>query len=109
MVKILVVCAMGISTSIFVEKVKKSFLKNQIDIKISAAPEIEVEDYINQTDYIFIAPQVAYAEEEVKELCKKYKKQMFLIPFDVYGSTDEKKIYDFIIKSLQIKNGGKNE
>lgn len=94
--KIIILCAMGMSTSLFVNKIYKALEKKNNTLEIHAYSENEIFDHIEDTDLVLLAPQIAYMEDEIKKECEKHNKPCISIPMNVYASFDESIICNFI-------------
>lgn len=68
--KILFVCAGGLSTSIVMKKINKYAEENGEDITVEAVGISEVEDVWDKYDCILTAPQVRNRLNEIKEMVK---------------------------------------
>lgn len=68
--KILLVCAGGMSTSILMKKMKEYWAEKQIDLTIDAVGLAEYEEQSKQFDIILVGPQVSYKTKEIKETTK---------------------------------------
>ncbi|WP_296971987.1 PTS sugar transporter subunit IIB [Tepidanaerobacter sp. EBM-38] len=96
--RILLVCAGGMSTSLIVEKMKKEIEKRNIkDIKVDANAIEELEQIIDNYDVIMVGPQIRYKEPYIKSLCEQKNKKYIIIPPAVYGSVNGAKILDLAI------------
>jgi PTS system cellobiose-specific IIB component len=83
--KILLVCAAGMSTSLVVEKMKKSLKSEEQDWVIKAEPVEKLPEIINEWDVILLGPQISYKKAELMTLADKYGKPLDVIkPMD-YG------------------------
>ena len=67
MIKILLCCASGMSTSLLVEKMKRAATKQNVEAEIWAvnAENTDLKDV--EADIIFLGPQVRYAKEEIQK------------------------------------------
>lgn len=67
MIKILLCCASGMSTSLLVEKMKRVATKQNVEAEIWAvnAENTDLKDV--EADIIFLGPQVCYAKEEIQK------------------------------------------
>lgn len=78
MMKILLVCAGGMSTSILMQKMAKYWQEQEIKLVIKAVGLGEYTEVIEDYDIVMIGPQVSYRLDEVKEKTAK--------PCDTIGS-----------------------
>lgn len=65
--KILLVCAGGMSTSILLQKMEKYWAEKEIDLSIKAVGLAEYEDIYQNYEIILVGPQVSYRLKEIKE------------------------------------------
>lgn len=63
--KILLVCAAGLSTSILMKKIEQYAAQNGIDLTIDAIGMGEYQTVCADYDVLLLGPQVSYQEEEV--------------------------------------------
>lgn len=66
MVRIMLCCASGMSTSLLVEKMKKSAKEKGIEVDIWAVGANEVRENADKTDIILLGPQVKYAQKKIE-------------------------------------------
>ncbi|AEE91993.1 Cellobiose-specific phosphotransferase enzyme IIB component [Tepidanaerobacter acetatoxydans Re1] len=99
--KILLVCAGGMSTSLIVEKMKREIEKRKIeDIKVDANTIEELEQVIDDYDIVMVGPQIRYKEPYIKSLCAQRGKKYTIIPPAIYGAVDSAKILDLAINLI---------
>ncbi len=67
MLRVMLVCSAGMSTSLLVTKMKDAAAKEGIDIEIFAVPEVEVKQSIDQADVVLLAPQVRFLFNKMKQ------------------------------------------
>ncbi len=65
--KILLVCAGGMSTSILMKKMEKYWKENGEDLEIKAVGLSEYQDVCQNFDIVMMGPQVSYRLKDVKE------------------------------------------
>ena len=65
--KIMLVCAGGMSTGILVNKIKKYAADNDLNITVNAYGIGTFTENMNQYDLLLLAPQVSYKEADVRE------------------------------------------
>lgn len=76
--KILLVCAAGMSTSLVVEKMKKALNPEDGDSIIVAVPVDEFENVVADYDVVLLGPQIRFKKPEFVNIVKQYN-----IPLDV--------------------------
>ena len=65
--RVLVVCAMGVSTSILMKKMEAYWAEKGEDNQIAAVGVTEVEDACADYDVILVGPQMSYRKDEVAQ------------------------------------------
>lgn len=65
--KILLVCAGGMSTSILMKKMETYWKENEEDLEIKAVGLSEYQDVYQNFDIVLVGPQVSYRLKEIKE------------------------------------------
>jgi len=92
---VLLVCAVGMSSSSLAEKVRSRLKEREIqDIRIGACGSNQIKDYAIQADLILIAPQISYLK---KSLTKDGLNQVVVMDTKAYGLQDA----DWIIELIQ--------
>lgn len=64
--KILLICANGLSTSILMSKMEKWGKSNNVDLEVKAVPMSDYGNIYQDYDCILIGPQVAYRLDEIR-------------------------------------------
>lgn len=67
MLRVMLVCSAGMSTSLLVSKMKAAAEKEGFDVEIFAVPEVEVKQNIDQVDVVLLAPQVRFLFNKMKQ------------------------------------------
>lgn len=84
--KITLFCAMGMSTSLMVEKMKKTAQLENYECDINAYPISDVERLIIGSDIVYLGPQVRYNMAKLKERYPDIKIKD--IDMRIYGKMD---------------------
>ena len=66
MIKIMLCCASGMSTSLLVEKMKKAAQEQGVETEIWAVGANEVKANAGKADIILLGPQVRYAQKTIE-------------------------------------------
>lgn len=66
MLKILLACNAGMSTSLLVNKMKKVAEELKLDADISAVPEADAERHFESIHVLLLGPQIKYMEEKMR-------------------------------------------
>lgn len=80
--KILLVCAAGMSTSLLVSNMKKFAEAEDV---IEAYPFHKLDSLVNDYDVILVGPQIRYKMNDIEKLCKENGKAVGLIEMTTYG------------------------
>lgn len=98
--KILLVCAGGMSTGMLMKKMEKYVKENQMDMEIQAVGLSEYQDVYKNFDIVLLGPQVSYRKSEVETVtglpCNS-------IPSFEYAVADCPKIFDLAKKTFESK------
>lgn len=92
MKKILLICDMGMSTSLVVKRMKEAAADQGIDATIEAKGSQEFEGAAAEFDCFLLAPQISYKLNDFKGIAQEHNKPVALINMMDYGMTDGKKI-----------------
>lgn len=102
--KILLVCAVGMSTSLIVEKMKKSLGPDEQDWVIEAKPVERFKDEFKKYDVVLLGPQIRFKKEEFQKMANRYNIPVDTInPVD-YGLANGEKILNFAKELYASKN-----
>ena len=97
MVRILLACAAGMSTSLLVTRMQEEADKRGIDVSIDAQSEKNLDNFIGQFDVLLLGPQVRYVLPKVtKMLDGKYP--VDVINMQDYGMMNGAKVLDTALK-----------
>lgn len=100
--KILLMCAAGMSTSLLVSKMEKYAKQiNLTDITIKAEPVEDLDKHVDDYDVFLLGPQVKYKETWVKEIVEKKGKVYGNIPPQIYGLVDGKRTLELALDLLK--------
>lgn len=95
MMKILLCCAMGMSTSVVVQAMKKSARAQGKDYKIWATDADSVDEEDDCPDVVLIGPQVGYKLEDLNEYFEGTKTKVAVMDKTQYGNCDGAAIVKF--------------
>lgn len=92
--KILLVCSAGMSTSMLVNKMRKSAEERNITAQIDAVPESDLKNNLEGLDVILIGPQVRYLEKKIREQADPLGIKVDVINQMAYGMMQGDKVLD---------------
>ena len=70
MIKIMLACSAGMSTSLLVTKMESAAKENGIESQIWAIPESTIQNEIEKCDVLLLGPQVRYVLPKAQEIAK---------------------------------------
>ena len=98
MLNVLFVCCAGMSTSLLVEKIKKTAEDKEIEIKIEAVGEARLREGIDNVDVMLLGPQVRYLEKSAKKQVEGTKTKCGVVDMLAYGRMDADKVLNQILE-----------
>ena len=101
MVRILLACCGGMSSSILVNKIVVAAEKRHIECNVFAIAESLIPERINEADVVLIGPQVRYMLTKIKQVCDEHNVVVDVIPMQIYGLMDGEKALDFALDLLK--------
>ena len=81
--KILLVCAGGMSTSLVMKNIRAAFGEDEADWSVNADSVENLEQIIDDYDVVLLGPQIGYKKNQLLEIAKEKNK-----PLDVINSMD---------------------
>lgn len=96
MKKIVLLCAMGVSTGLLVEKMKKAAVEANYDCSIEAHSVDDFDIVTEGADLVLLGPQVSYACDDLM----KDNPNMLIEPIDMldYGTMNGKNVIQHCMK-----------
>ena len=90
--KIMLVCAAGASSTIMAQEMRKAAVEmGRDDIKVEAQSEYEFEGYLEECDVALFGPHLRNMEPQLKEIADEYGVPSGCISSEAYGNIDGKK------------------
>ena len=99
MIKIILACAGGFSTSLLVSKMQRAAEKKGIDVEIEAIAETNVENY-SDMDILLLGPQIGH---RLSILEKEVKCPVMTIDQYDYGTMNGEKVLEFALQTIKGK------
>lgn len=100
MVRILLVCSAGMSTSLMVNKMKEAATEKGIEAEIWAVADAEAATNIANADVMLLGPQVRFLETKMKEVAGA--KPVAVIDMQAYGTMNGMKVLQQAMDLLNI-------
>ena len=101
MVNIILVCAMGMSTSLMVNRMKTAAKSLNADVNIVAMSSDEFIEEPISTDALLIAPQISFRTEEIKELFGQKIQIIEEISQSEYGMMKGEQVLKRVLEKLE--------
>lgn len=92
--KILLLCAAGMSTSLVVDQMIESLSEDEKNWIIDAKPIDYFDDIASNYDVVLLGPQMTFKKEELKKKAKEKEVPLDVIDSLSYGLGDGKKILE---------------
>ena len=94
MKKILLVCDLGMSTSLLVKKMQEAAKARGIDAEICAKSIREYKTAVTEFDVALLGPQIRYKLAECEKIAQKHHKKVACIDMMAYGTMKGDKVLD---------------
>ena len=100
MVRILLVCSAGMSTSLLVTKMEKAASEQGLETKIWAVSTDAADRNMQDADVVLIGPQIKFQLDAMKQKAAKYNLQVEAIPMVDYGMCNGPKVLKMALDML---------
>ncbi len=101
--KILLVCAAGMSTSLVVSKMEKALAEDEKDWVIEAKPAERFNDIYKDYDVILLGPQIRFKKKEFEKVAGEYGIPVETINTRDYGLANGENVLNFAKKLYNKK------
>ena len=95
--KVLLICAAGMSTSLLTNSMRKSAEPGDV---VEAVPVSDLESNIDSYDVILLGPQIRFKLKDVEKVAAEHGKPTDVIDMRAYGMMDGKTVIDQARKLL---------
>lgn len=99
MVKILLACSAGMSTSMMVSKMKQHAKSKGIEAEIWAVSDAEVEENLPKADILMLGPQIRFLESRMKSIAGD--KPVVIIDTVAYGTMNGEKVLEQALELIK--------
>lgn len=100
MKKILLICDMGMSTSLVVKRMQEAAKNQNAEVSIEARGSQDFESYVGDYDLFLVAPQISYKLSDFQSVVQPLGKKVELINMMDYGMTAGDKILSMALALL---------
>ncbi len=98
MIKVMLVCCAGMSTSLLVERVNKVAKEKGVDVDVYAVGEADARGDLSQADILLLGPQVRYLEDSFKKALGDSATKLGVVDMLAYGRMDGEKVLTQILE-----------
>ncbi|MEE0966557.1 MAG: PTS sugar transporter subunit IIB [Bacilli bacterium] len=99
MKRILLVCNLGMSTSMLVQRMEKAAVEKEIEVEITAVPLTTAEKQIDEWDVIMLGPQVRHNMKQLTSIGSKTP--IAVIEMRDYGLMNGPAVLDAALKIIE--------
>ena len=103
MVRIMLACAAGMSTSLLVTKMQEAAKEAGVEAEIWAIPEADIAKHIGEFDVCLLGPQVRFKLKAVQQLANGAW-PVDVIEMTAYGTMNGKKVFEFALDTINKFN-----
>jgi cellobiose PTS system EIIB component len=107
MIRILIVCSWGMSTSLLVDSMLEAATKLKYEVSVQAFSAGEYMDQIDECDIILIAPQIRHLRKSIEKLAASAGKPVALIEPFHYATMNGQAVLDQVMHILPGPAEGK--
>jgi PTS system cellobiose-specific IIB component len=101
MIKIVLFCASGMSTSMLISKIKSAAQTKGIEVSVDAYPEAQMTKYVPGADVVLLGPQIRYALQKAKKICNEKGVPLDVINPQDYGMMKGDKVLEQALKLIK--------
>ena len=87
------------STGIMQLKLQDEINKRSLDATVKAVPMVELDEIIDETDAILLAPQIRFAENDIRKLVSE-SVPVVVISAQDFGLMNVKKVLDDLVSTF---------
>lgn len=103
MVKIMLACSAGMSTSLLVTKMETAAKEAGVEAEIWAISEAHIDKEIQNCDVLLLGPQVRFMLNKAMSIAKPYNIPVEVINMMHYGKCNGKAVLDRAIELINSK------
>lgn len=97
---VLLVCGSGASSGFMAANMRKAAKEQNLDIRIVARSESEIENYIDEIDALMVGPHLEYLLDEVDEIIQDSTLKVILMKKEYYATLDGKAAVEHLLLEL---------
>lgn len=94
---ILLICGSGASSGFMAAAIRKAAKKRGEEVSVKAASESQLDERINEIDYLLIGPHLSYMLDDIQKQTADKNVKVAVIPQSTYGTLNGDKALDLIL------------
>jgi cellobiose PTS system EIIB component len=106
MIRVLIVCSWGMSTSLLVEGMLEAAQRRALAVSVEALSAGEYADKVESSDVILIAPQIRHLRKSIERLAAEHGRPVALIEPFHYATMDGQAVLEQVLRLLPHEREG---
>ncbi|WP_376794862.1 PTS sugar transporter subunit IIB [Thermogemmatispora sp.] len=106
MIRVLIVCSWGMSTSLLVESMLEAAAARNYTLSVEALSAGEYMDRLDECDVVLIAPQIRHLRKSIEKLAQEAGKPVALIEPFHYATMNGEAVLEQVLLLLQEMQEG---
>lgn len=98
---VLLVCGSGASSGFMAANMRKEAKVRNLELRILARSESEIENYIEEIDALMVGPHLEYLLDEVDEIIQDSSLKVILMKKEYYATLDGAAAIDHLLLELK--------
>lgn len=107
MIRVLIVCSWGMSTSLLVDSMLTAAQEREIELVVEALSAGEYVEKVETCDVVLIAPQIRHLRKSIEKLAASVGKPVALIEPFHYATMNGRAVLEQVLGLLTGSQGGK--
>lgn len=111
-IKALMVCAMGMSSSLLEAKTREAAVKAGVPFELKAVAVTDIvlwDPKVHWYDIVLVAPQVFYKRKAIEQTAKPYGIMVQPIEATIFGMVDGEALFKQIVDAIKARDEAKNK
>ncbi len=96
--RVLLVCGSGASSGFMAANIRRAALAKGVELEVKARSESEIENYIDEIDFLMVGPHLAYILDEVSEYTHDHNVKVILMKPEYYATLDGNKAIEHLLE-----------
>ncbi|HZU68679.1 MAG TPA: PTS sugar transporter subunit IIB [Ktedonobacteraceae bacterium] len=109
MIRVLIVCSWGMSTSLLVESMLAAAVARKYELTVEALSAGEYAAKVEECDVVLIAPQIRHLRKGIEKLAQSVGKPVAMIEPFHYATMNGQAVLEQVLHLLASKQEGKQE